>query len=189
MLQRAFDIANVITALLFLSRHKPKKILDFGGGIGLLARLMRDRGFAFESLDLYCDPIFVPQGSFANDYTMITLIELLEHLENPLETLSALARNTDVLVISTLLKEIGGIDNSWWYLQLETGQHIFFPSEKTMKVLAGKLGFHLCSDGQSFHVLSKNRLPVAQRLLIQKPRIAWVIGYLISPFRRSAQIM
>lgn len=47
--ERCFELANVLTP--FLRGRRSETVLDFGGGIGLLSQIMRDRGFDFHTWD------------------------------------------------------------------------------------------------------------------------------------------
>jgi len=63
LLERSVDISNVLTPFLFFSKFRKEPVLDFGGGIGVLARMMRDRGFRTSSHDpLVPKCVFNPLG-------------------------------------------------------------------------------------------------------------------------------
>jgi Methyltransferase domain len=69
-----------------------KTSLDFGGGDGLLCRLLRDRGIAAETMDEYADPAYARghQGDLSKKYDLITASEVFEHLPDPAATLGKL---------------------------------------------------------------------------------------------------
>ena len=62
-----------------------RTVLDFGGGDGLLCRLLRDRGFEAYTLDDYAKPTYARlfESDLWREYDLITAFEVLEHMENP----------------------------------------------------------------------------------------------------------
>lgn len=132
--------------------------LDYGSGYGLLVRLMRDRGFHFHGFDKYCKSIFAHGFEFQNGlkYELTTAFEVLEHLENPVETLREIFEFSTGLFFSTeLIPRDPMSAKDWWYLTPETGQHISFFSQRTLETLAKMFNMHLYSNGQSLHILSR----------------------------------
>ncbi len=57
------------------------------------------------------------------------------------EIVSSLSPN--YIFIATQLIPKAGIDPSWWYLQLDTGQHIGFFTLRALQLLASKSGYQL----------------------------------------------
>ena len=57
-------------------------------------------------------------------------MEVLEHLVDPLEEMKKLANSSEQIYISTLFIKPNFRNPTWWYLQPETGQHIFSLKEK-----------------------------------------------------------
>lgn len=71
-------------AELVSSLFKPCSVVDYGGGSGLLARRLADRGFDAYSYDPYFDPVPL-EGKF----DLVTCFEVFEHSSTPHETLDA----------------------------------------------------------------------------------------------------
>jgi len=183
IVERCVDIANVLTP--FLWRQSGVTAVDFGGGIGLLARLMRDRGFEFTSWDPMAGYVLpLPQRGDI-DVDVITMIEVLEHLTDPVETLQHCISNCDLIFISTHLIPKAGLTPDWHYLQPNTGQHIFFCSEVTLETIASSLGVMLTSNGDNLHVLHRKPLTFLQRCVIRYQRMAWLVGHLSAIFTRG----
>ena len=134
-------------------------MLDFGGGSGLLCRLLRDIGIDAWSCDalrsgeyalkFQVDPAAIAPGTF----DVVTAFEVLEHLENPHQQLDDLFKlRPNVLVISTD-PYLPGYDASWWYLTPETGQHVFFYSLPALQMIAKRFGYELLSSGR-WHIFA-----------------------------------
>ena len=185
LLERSVDISNVLTPFLFFSKFRTEPILDFGGGIGVLARMMRDRGFRTSSRDPLAESVFSMPLENNIHSPAITMIEVLEHLTEPMTLLRELSSQSSLIFISTLVIPSGGIDKDWWYLLPDTGQHIFFPSPDCFGAIAKQLGWCYFGNGKNLHVLSAERLNVFQKLVIKKQMFSWMLGYLMYPILRS----
>lgn len=138
---------------------KKDKFIDYAGGGGVFVRLMRDKGLDFYWYDKFCQN-WVANGFEADlslKYVALTMFECLEHLPNPLESIQGLSCLSDILIFSTELIPSQVPDKSWWYYSFETGQHISFFSENTLKYLANKLNYHYFSVG-NVHVFSRNKI-------------------------------
>ena len=185
LLERSVDISNVLTPFLFFSKFRKEPVLDFGGGIGVLARMLRDRGFRTSSHDPLAESVFsIPLEDIPYS-PVITMIEVLEHLTNPLDTLRDLSSQSSLIFISTLAAPSEGIAANWWYLLLDTGQHIFFPSSESFESIAKQLGWRYFGNGKNLHVLSTGPLNVIQKLVIKNQMFAWMLGHLMYPILRS----
>jgi hypothetical protein len=170
---RNLAIANALTALLpRLSRSGP--YLDYGGGLGLLVRLMRDRGFDFRWSDRYARNELARGFEYDPDlgpYTAVTAFEVLEHVEDPGEfVMSALAAGqADTLIFSTVLFDGAMPSQDWWYYAPEGGQHISFFSRRTLEALAGRLGLRFLSNGWLHMLTTKDMSQTAFRLILSRP--------------------
>ena len=127
-------------------------VLDFGGGYGLLAQMLKSGGFDAWQVDPY-----VPVPFLAADRCLSTLddfpeagfdlifsLEVLEHLTDPIATLEGLARRLKAegtLLLSTGIYHPGGHNHQWPYLAVEGGQHITFWSQPALVYAARRLGF------------------------------------------------
>ena len=116
--ERADDIANILTLFSLGSKYQVVKFLDFGGGTGLLARKLRDRGFDWYSTDpLASSTIPLPGIESTSSFAIVSLIEVLEHIQDPLSCLRSISEVTDIIFISTQIATYNTIDPSWWCLQ------------------------------------------------------------------------
>lgn len=187
--ERADDIANILTLFSLDSKYQGVKFLDFGGGTGLLARKLRDRGFDWYSTDpLARSTIPLPKVESSSSFAIVSLIEVLEHIQDPLSCLRSISAVTDTIFISTQIATDNTIDPSWWYLQPESGQHIFFLSSAGLEKLGELLHLNVYSNGSNLHVLSRNPISVLQKFSVKFQRLAWMVGLGIGTARRSKSL-
>jgi hypothetical protein len=173
IVSRNLAMANALTALLpRIARSGP--YLDFGGGLGLLVRLMRDRGFDFRWSDRYARNELARGFDYDPDlgpYTAVTAFEVLEHVEDPVEfVMSAMAAGqAETLIFSTVLFDGAMPSKEWWYYAPGEGQHISFFSHRTLEALAGRLGLHFLSNRWLHMLTTKNMSQTAFRLILSRP--------------------
>lgn len=137
------------------------RFLDWGGGYGILVRLMRDRGFDFYWRDPFCENLFAHGFEWAEGgrAELVTAFEVLEHLPRPVEDVAGMAAVSDNLLVSTLvLPDPPPAPGDWWYYALESGQHVSLYSRRSLGVLAGRLGMFAASNrGGSVHLFTRSR--------------------------------
>jgi hypothetical protein len=143
------------------------KVVDYGGGYGILTRMLRDKGVDAYWSDKYSENL-VAKG-FEYDGTskvdVMLAFEVFEHLENPMETIREIMSKSDCFIFSvaTLPKFDFSTNQDWWYFTPETGQHIFFPSQETLKWIANEigcryykiLGLHIFSRQKKFSIICR----------------------------------
>lgn len=147
--------------------ERNSRFVDYGGGTGLLVRLMRDAGFDFYRYDPYSDNIFA-RGFDVSDlqdrnikFELLTAFEVFEHLENPLVALENMFRLSDSILFTTLLQpsdETKVNPQDWAYFSQQTGQHISFYTKEALNRIALKFGCNLYSDGEDVHLLTFKEL-------------------------------
>lgn len=141
--------------------------LDYGGGNGMLVRLMRDYGFDFRWLDRYATNAYAQgfEHQPGQRYKVLTAFEVFEHLVNPREELTAMAALSDTIVFSTeLISTPPPSLDSWDYYSGFNGQHIAFYTPRALEILAREVGLRYRYVAGGLHLISKN--PPA-RLLIR----------------------
>lgn len=154
---RNLHLSETLAALIPSIADRGERCLDLGGGTGLLVRLMRDRGFNFHWHDPHARNEFargfessLEDGRFA----VTTAFEVLEHLVRPRNFIENAIEKSDIFIFSTELYNGYAPQNDWWYLAPETGQHVSFYSEKTLRTLANRYGLEFHSAGW-LHVFAK----------------------------------
>lgn len=183
-LERCWLMSHVTATVLLSERARRGRFLDWAGGYGILARMMRDRGFDFSHHDPMATNIFA-EGHQVDDlagqrFDLITGFEVLEHLQHPVTELAPLARATDRMLLSTVvLPDPAPLPGQWWYYTPETGQHITFYTPAALRALAGRLGFDGVVTGSLVHLFYRGRRPNRlTRAIIAKPQLGIGAGQL-----------
>jgi hypothetical protein len=171
---RAVTVGAQVSALLRFAAPREAPCLDYSGGTGLFVRMMRDRGYDFWWCDPLAENIFATgfEAALQGRFELITALEVVEHLVDPIDTLERLAGHTDTIVLSTyLVPSPTPMPHEWWYYATDTGQHVSFISRAGLDRVARRLGLHLHSRA-SLHVLTRRSLPKAAVGLALRPRCA-----------------
>jgi len=166
------NLVNQAVVFLLARILKPAgRLVDFGGGTGMLCRLLRDIGFDAYLMDRYADPVFArgfglaPDAAGTAPIAMLTCFEVFEHLSAPGVEIDALfALKPALLVASTKLCDGQGAD--WPYLVPETGQHVFFYARRTMAAIAAKQGYTYINRGD-YHLFARAAVSPLQRAMIR----------------------
>ncbi|GAB3944221.1 hypothetical protein GCM10028805_11570 [Spirosoma harenae] len=186
---------NEVAALLVqaIAHHffdRQGRYVDYGGGYGMLVRMMRDRGYNFSRFDTYCENLFangfdVYKPDPAPSFTLLTAFEVFEHLENPIEDVRQMLAYSRSILLSTELQPAGLISpKSWWYVLPETGQHIALYSRRSMEVLAEQFNLRYYGGKNNFHLLTDQ--PVNGRLFTALTD--WRIARIYNMIARSRQV-
>jgi hypothetical protein len=189
LLDRSIRDSNAVFRLALKHFDVSGRMLDYGGGYGVLVRLLRDKGLDFYRQDIYCQNIFalnqdlddLPPGN--QTFELVTCFEVFEHTYEPLKLLETLTKYGSNILISTLLvpgREISSpVD--WWYIAPETGQHVTFYTMDSLQRLAEIFKLNLYSNGQSLHLFSKRKFdknPLAVRNTLFEKIANKLRGYL-----------
>lgn len=162
VLQRNWYYADVVASVLFSLFDRKGKFLDFGGGHGVLTRLMRDKGFDFYWHDPNGDNIFARGFEYRETLRpieLLTSIECFEHFADPgkeLETMLGISSN--IFFVTQLLPAPIPQPDKWDYYGLTHGQHISFYSVTTLRYLAQQYGLHVYTNGTNIHLFTKKSL-------------------------------
>ena len=177
---RAIDCQAVVwTAARVLGLPKRASILDFGGGSGLLCRLLRDRGFDARVSDAHAENDFA-RGFDDGEatYDVSCAFEVAEHLTNPKSEMNMiLGRGRQLCIIGT--ETYTGQGDDWWYLAREEGQHVFFYSEAGMAQLGSAYGFEYLKIA-NWHLFLKRPYKWHERVLL-----ALLLSHRVRPWLRA----
>lgn len=147
----------VLFSVLFGRKHV---FLDYAGGYGMLARLMRDYGLDFKWLDPHTPNIFANGFEYAGGkIEAMTCFECFEHFVSPLDEIGKLLAISNNIFFSTrLLPDSTPPPADWDYYGFEHGQHVSLYSEKTLEYLARKYKLNYFTDGKNFHFFTKKKI-------------------------------
>jgi len=152
-------------------RATKAKLLDWGGGVGLLVRLLRDIGIDAYLYDKYATNHFasgfnaVPE----NRYGLVSAFEVLEHLVAPSTELNELfAFEPALLIVSTAV--FTGQGPEWPYLGPAKSEHVFFYSDQALDLIASRYNYRRMTfygDVTIFYreTVSRPRLRMAAAIL------------------------
>jgi SAM-dependent methyltransferase len=128
------------------------RILDYGGGSGLLAKRLREMGFSAATYDLFSSFNAIPEERF----DLITCFEVMEHVPRPRETVAAmvsLLKEDGVILFSTLVQpaEFERIGLSWWYAAPRNG-HVSLYTPAALARLFKAHGMKVGSFSEVLHI-------------------------------------
>jgi hypothetical protein len=136
------NLANQAACYLAAKLWGCRNALDYGGGDGLLCRMLRDHGINCYVSDKYGDPTYAQtftRPDFAAPEIMFSF-EVFEHFADPASELAdVFSRGATVVVASTGLYREQGAD--WFYLSLASGRHVFFYSPRAIHLIAKRFGY------------------------------------------------
>jgi hypothetical protein len=180
--KRSIHFSKVMAAVISRFFNPDKRFLDFGGGSGLMVRLMRDEGYDFWRYDPYCQNLFAayfdfdPSAARGNQemFELVTAFEVFEHAVDPIGDIARMFEWTDSIFFTTELQPKDKVIRSaedWHYFCPEHGQHISFHTIKSLAYIAKHFGAVLHSDLFAGHLLTKRRTipPIFQNNLPTAP--------------------
>ena len=149
---------EIITLL--AGKQKTVVGLDYGGGNGKTAALLRANGWAFDSYDPYGATELSPER--VGHYNFCSAIEVFEHTPNPVASLEAMltmAGPGKLLVLlgtSTHDHHVSQESRlSWWYAAPRNG-HISLYSRRSLQILAERFGLtYSGGNGGTSHLLAR----------------------------------
>lgn len=163
LVSRNLRLSQITQSVIRACFNPQGRYIDYGGGYGLLVRLMRDAGFDFRWFDKYCVNLFA-QGyaAIADDavqYDLVTAFELVEHMRAPMEEMKdVLSYSRNLLFSTEILPSSAPQPDAWWYYGLDHGQHISFFTIESLKIMARKLSLNFVTNGTSLHMFTEKRL-------------------------------
>ena len=163
LIERNLLLAPKLETLIRLFFKSDCKFIDYGGGYGMLVRMMRDRGLDFYRQDIYCENIFAKNFDVTDflhqRFELLTAFEVFEHLENPIIEIEKMFAYSDTICFSTELQPQRAVTpQNWWYVVPQTGQHISLYSEKSLRYIAKIHQCNYYSYGSSFHLFTPQKI-------------------------------
>ncbi len=128
------------------------RILDYGGGNGILSQHLRDQHFDAATYDP-----FSPENELPTDrFNLITCFEVLEHVPDPRTTVDrmlSLLTPEGAILFSTLLQpeNFERVGVAWWYSSPRNG-HVSLYSKESLSLLFAPHGMEIHSLSQNLHI-------------------------------------
>jgi len=177
ILGRNIFLSKITACVLFIFFNKKIKCLDYGGGYGILTRLMRDIGFDYYWYDPFARNLFAQGFEYkrnSREIDVITSFENFEHFSNPVENIDRIfSISKNILFTTELLPEPVPKLEQWWYYGLEHGQHVSFYSKETLQTIAKKYGIYYYSFG-NFHFFTPKKINKLLWLVVCKFSINFI---------------
>lgn len=162
-------VANASNLLdVFKGKQASIRHMDYGGGSGLLSKLLQESGWNSISYDPFLD-----RRTDLKDlgrFNLITAYEVFEHVPDVndlMSKLNILIDDNGIILFSTLLSD-GQIEPkkrlSWWYASPRNG-HISLFSNDSLTRLAAKYNFQCGSFSTGLHVYFRQIPDWASHLL------------------------
>ncbi|GAB2597618.1 class I SAM-dependent methyltransferase [Spirosoma areae] len=151
------------------------RFIDYGGGYGMLVRMMRDRGFDFYRQDIYCANLYAELFDVTDvlqfKAELLTAFEVFEHLTDPVAELEKMLIYSDTILFSTMVQPTQEVSpESWWYFTPETGQHIALYSRASLQALADRFSLNYNWNEQNIHLFSRKSINNIAFKTITHPR-------------------
>jgi 2-polyprenyl-6-hydroxyphenyl methylase/3-demethylubiquinone-9 3-methyltransferase len=149
------------------SRLKPPRLLDYGGGEGLLIEVPRTAGFPH--VETY-DP-FVPRHATRprQRFECVVSFEVAEHSTDPrgtFEDINSLLADDGVVIFSTMIQpaDIDRLGLNWWYVAPRNG-HVSLFSRASLLQVARPFGFSGVSFNDNRHALYRTIPEFARKFI------------------------
>ncbi|GAB3547795.1 hypothetical protein GCM10027577_23160 [Spirosoma fluminis] len=177
LVERNLVMAPVVQAVVNTWYNSDASFIDYGGGYGMLVRMLRDRGFDFYRYDIHCANLFADSFDVEDKppfkAELLTAFEVFEHLIDPVAEMQKMLSLSDTILFSTIVQPKPDITpDSWWYFTPETGQHISLYSRASLQVLADKFNLNYYWNDKHIHMFSRKKINHSLFKVISHPRIA-----------------
>ena len=166
---------NALELQSFLRRKEGVLGLDFGGGNGLTAALMREAGWAFQSFDPYGHSDVSRQN--AGRFNFCSAMEVLEHTPDPVAALKSVIELCSgerlVVFIGTAVHDGLVTDATrlaWWYAAPRNG-HISLFSRAALARLGSAFGLDYASITRGTHLLTRGMPRSAARAMLLRGKL------------------
>ena len=175
LVSRTTVASRLIISFFRLQKIRQVNGIDWGGGTGLLTRMLRDSGLDVYSYDKYANQelanvFVVEETSLKSKMTFVSAIECFEHLTNPIFDLRDASNEKDFLILTTeTLPDPAPLPSlkSWWYFMPETGQHVTFASSEGIKRFGSNLGFEFYLRVGDMHFFARKKIKLLTKSVLR----------------------
>jgi hypothetical protein len=163
MVSRTEAMRTLVLWTLRIMGKSDASLFDWGGGNGLLVRMLRDAGVDACVSDKYV-PNYYAVGfdvEGAQKTSVMTAFEVFEHADDPRQLMADMTvHEPEVILLSTVL--YAGQGKDWYYLHKDSGKHVFFYTAEGLTLLAEQFGYR-CLTEQNYTVMHKHPLSRFQK--------------------------
>ena len=155
-----------LVSLIICKIFRFKNLLDVGGGDGLFCRIMRDHFINCFSQDKYSKNVYTRDFTKPNfeNTDLLTSFEVVEHFSNPAKEFDDLFKlNPKMILLTTVI--YNNQNQKWNYLELDTGQHIFFYSKKALRLISEKYDYDVFFLESGFTLMISRKFEYKKILL------------------------
>ena len=182
-LSRNLNVFRIVTYYLQNLKLKPDPVvLDFGGGLGIVPRLLREHGVKAFNHDTYSKSPFAEIAWDGTPPDFIVSSEVFEHLAEPAAEVARLFEHQPAYVYVRTWRYFGQGQN-WDYIGPEHGGHVFFYTDKAMQFIADKYDYELVLPGDADALFCKTPLTTFERQVVLRgleSRAARIVTKLVS---------
>ena len=151
--------------LAFAASRSEIRILDYGGGNGRMAELLREQGFSAATYDPFSVHNELPSCRFE----LVTCLEVAEHAPFPAQTIASmtsLLHDDGAILFSTLLQpdNFEALGLNWWYAGPRNG-HVSLYSAEALTRLFAVHGMRVSSFSAGLHLAYREVPAFATHLL------------------------
>jgi hypothetical protein len=181
---RNIMLATITQAVIWTLFDQNRSFLDYGGGYGILVRILRDHGLDFYRYDKHCENLFARNFDGRTDgtvsYELLTAFEVFEHLADPLADINAMLKlSSNVLFTTELVPPETPKPGAWQYYGLEHGQHVSFYTAQTLSVIAAKNHLNLYTDGRTIHLFTSRKVSPYLFYAVSRYKIASLLNLFV----------
>jgi hypothetical protein len=160
---------------LLLGKQRSTIALDFGGGNGMTAKLLREKGWIYDTYDPFgfCDA----KPERLGKYNFCSAFEVFEHSPDPVSTLSEIVRMTSpgrlMIFVGTSIHDWEVRSDTrlaWWYAAPRNG-HVSLYSRKALQCLGRHFGLSYVSVSPGTHLLIREIPPRGARVSLLRSKI------------------
>ncbi len=179
LLYRNNTLSEVAASVIHRFFNADECFMDYGGGYGILTRLLRDKGYKFYSQDPYCKNLFAQDFDADKKqdsrFELLTSFEVFEHMANPMEEIEKMLSYGRNILFSTELHPQAEEDiSNWWYLIPDIGQHVSLWSSKSIAYVAKYFSLQIYSNGRNIHLLSEKKISPVQFKLLTNHKMSFL---------------